>query len=534
MSKKNIVIGLLGTTLDQAGRSTKRWLRWRPSVSVCQQEQLNIDRFHLLYDPRFHPLAKQVSEDIDDVSPDTDIILEKLPIKDPWDFEEVYSSLLDFCENMNFDRENNNYFIHISTGSHVAQICLFLLTEARYLPGVLLQTSPTRKDESLGHMAAAGTCSIIDLDLAKYDRLASRFEQKKLDDISFLKSGIATRNSAFNRLIEQIETVAIRSPEPLLITGATGAGKSQLTRRIYELKKIHNQVKGEFVEINCATLRGDGAMSALFGHVKGAFTGALEDRPGLLKTADGGICFLDEIGELGLDEQAMLLRAIEEKTFLPLGANREVSSDFQLICGTNRDLRLCVKKGSFREDLLSRINLWTFELPSLKNRSEDIEPNIDYELSRYSSQTGRKVSFNKEARLLFLDYSVSSQALWSSNFRDLNGAIKRMATFADNGRITETIVKDEIVRLKERWKDPEAENSESKLLQLVSLERLSSMDLFDKITLNAVLEECGKYANLTKAGRALFSKSRLTRENPNDADRLGKYLKKYNIRWSDL
>ena len=121
-------------------------------------------------------------------------------------------------------------------------------------------------------------------------------------------------------MIEQIERVAIASRAPLLLTGPTGAGKSQLARRIFELKKARRQVAGEFVEVNCATLRGDGAMSALFGHVTGAFTGAVEDRPGLLRTADGGVLFLDEIGELGLDEQAMLLRALEEKTFLPVGA----------------------------------------------------------------------------------------------------------------------------------------------------------------------------------------------------------------------
>src|SRR5947207_4777052 len=142
--------------------------------------------------------------------------------------------------------------------------------------------------------------------------------------------------------------------------GPTGAGKSRLARRIYELKKARHAVKGEFVDLNCATLRGDGAMSALFGHTKGAFTGALKERPGLLRKADGGMLFLDEIGELGLDEQAMLLRALEDKTFLPVGSDRELKSDFQLVAGTNRDLAARVAGGQFREDLLARINLWSF------------------------------------------------------------------------------------------------------------------------------------------------------------------------------
>jgi len=128
-----------------------------------------------------------------------------------------------------------------------------------------------------------------------------------------------------------------------------------LAKRIYELKKHRRQFTGKFVEVNCATIRGDGAMSALFGHVKGAFTGAMQERPGLLRTAEGGMLFLDEVGELGPDEQAMLLRAVEEKRFLPLGSDKEVRSEFQLIAGRNRDLQLDVAEGRFREDLLARI-----------------------------------------------------------------------------------------------------------------------------------------------------------------------------------
>ena len=124
----------------------------------------------------------------------------------------------------------------------------------------------------------------------------------------------------------------------------------------------------------------------------------MRDRPGLLLSANEGVLFLDEIGELGLDEQAMLLRALEEKRFLPLGGDREVSSDFQLIAGTNRDLADAVRTGGFREDLLARINLWTFRLPGLADRREDIEPNVDYELEQFRRRTGTAVTFSKEAR----------------------------------------------------------------------------------------------------------------------------------------
>jgi transcriptional regulatory protein RtcR len=121
----------------------------------------------------------------------------------------------------------------------------------------------------------------------------------------------------FNQLIEQIWTRGHPRQRTDSLMGPTGAGKSQSARRIFELKKTRHQVTGAFVDVNCATLRGDSAMSTPFGHHKGAFTGAAKDRPGLLRSANGGLLFLEEVGELGLDEQAMFLRALKEKRFLP-------------------------------------------------------------------------------------------------------------------------------------------------------------------------------------------------------------------------
>ena len=521
---RTVVIGFVGSSLD-SGRGPGRWEKWRPSLSICQQQDLVVDRFELLHSRDHASLARGLSVDIAAVSPETAVNLHLCDPSDPWDFQQVYGCLHDFARQYRFDVEAERYLIHITTGTHVAQICMFLLTEARYFPGSLLQTSPPRRQTA----DAVGRYDLIDLDLSRYDQIAARFAHERAESAAFLKSGISTRSVVFNQMIERIERVAVRSPAPLLLSGPTGAGKSLLARRIHELKKVRHKVSGEFVEVNCATLRGDSAMSTLFGHVKGAFTGAQTERAGLLRKAHRGVIFLDEIGELGLDEQAMLLKAIEEKRFLPLGADQEVRSDFQMIAGTNRDLQAAVAAGRFREDLLARINLWVFALPALRERREDIEPNIDYELERFASTHDLRVRFNVEARREYLAFATASQSVWSGNFRELSASITRQATQADGGRITMELVRDEIARLDAAWR-PQPQGSE--LTSLLSADALAQLDLFDRLQLEAVLGVCRASKNAADAGRQLFAVSRTRRSVANDTDRLKKYLARFGLEWA--
>jgi transcriptional regulatory protein RtcR len=527
VEKKQVIIGLLGSVLD-AGFHEERWNKWRPTVSLCKHPDLSVARFELIYDPKFQDTANVVMADIPRVCGGTEVRGTPLALKDPWDFEEVYAALHDFARGYAFKPDEEEYLVHITTGTHVQQICLFLLTESRHFPARLVQSSPA----DAKRRGAAGKFAIIDLDLSKYDRLASRFGTEQKEARTFLKSGIATRNERFNRLIEQIEHVAMHAKEPILLTGPTGAGKSQLARRIYELKKARHQVTGAFVEVNCATLRGDAAMSALFGHVKGAFTGALKDRAGLLRAADGGVLFLDEIGELGRDEQAMLLRALEEKRFSPFGSDVEVSSDFQLIAGTNRELLPAVREGRFREDLLARTNLWTFRLPGLRERPEDIEPNLDYELEQFARKSSQRVTMSREVRDEFLQFAQSPAARWTANFRDLNACVTRMATLASGGRITREVLTGEFERLRESWAGPALEDDhDSTLLPLLGERRLEKLDLFDRVQLAYVARVCRASETLSEAGRKLFAVTREKRQTANDADRLRKYLARFELDW---
>ena len=523
-----VLLGLLGTTLDR-GRGVKRWNRWRPSVSACSQPDLLVDRFELLHQPSWDQLAKVIADDIHSLSPETRVQAHPLTLTDPWDFESVYEELAEFAAGYPFDPDAEDYLVHITTGSHVVQICLFLLTESRQIPARLLQTGPDKE------RGTHGRHTVIDLDLSRYDRLAQRSADARTEARHVLKDGIDTKNAAYNALIDRIELVALRSTEPMLVLGPTGAGKSRLARRIYDLKRQRRQVVGEFVELNCATLRGDAAMAALFGHVRGAFTGAVRDRPGLLRAAHQGVVFLDEIGELGADEQAMLLRALEDKRFLPVGADKEVTSDFQLIAGTNRDLVEDASKGRFRDDLLARIDTWTFRLPGLADRREDIAPNIDHELERVARSDGQIVRFNREARRRYMAFALSPQASWSRNFRDLGASIRRMATLADGGRITEALVTEEVSRLERAWHASSGATTDwHDTLRPILGERISEIDRFDAVQLAEVVRVCQRATSLSAAGRSLFSESRKRRRTVNDADRLRKYLARFELTFADL
>lgn len=536
---KTAIISILGTTLDN-GFGLNRWQRWRPNISLCLHDDLQIDDFHLLHDPHHHKLFEQITADIAIVSPSTQVIGTPHDVSDPWDFAEVYANLLKFCETFNFD-PNTRYFVHLTTGTHVAQICWFLLINNHFLPAKIIQSSPPNKD----HQSVAGVYHTIDLDLSRYDELTASFLAKQQANVATLKSNIATQNPSYNQLIEQIEKVATRSTAPILLIGATGAGKSRLARQLYTLKQQQGQVTGEFIDINCATLRGDTASSMLFGHSKGAFTGAVSSREGLLKKANNGLLFLDEIGELGLDEQAMLLTALEMGEFYPVGSDKPVTVSLQLMAGTNKDLRLAVQQGTFREDLFSRLNTWTFFLPSLKERIADLPANIDYELERLGNLAQVNYRFAPNALRCYIEFAQSDDALWLGNFRDLTASMARLTTLSDDFCITLDHVKAEILRLKQLWAlglSPQQATYQpinSKVLQrYLNAEQINALDDFDKIQLTGVIQRCetGRQQHKSQAdvGRQLFAQSRKQLKNPNDSDRLRKFLLKFGLKYEDF
>src|SRR5262249_40113792 len=163
--------------------------------------------------------------------------------------------------------------------------------------------------------------------------------------------------------------------------------------------------------------------------------------------------------------------------------------------------------GRFREDLLARINLWTFSLPGLHARPEDIEPNLQFELDQHARKTGNRVTFSKEARQRFLSFALSPAAAWKGNFRDLNAAVACMSTLALGGRISLEIVEEETGRLRDLWADPPGATAEDTLREFLAADRVSDMDVFDRVQLAQVVAICRKCRSLSEAGRTLFGAS---------------------------
>jgi transcriptional regulatory protein RtcR len=200
-----------------------------------------------------------------------------------------------------------------------------------------------------------------------------------------------------------------------------------------------------------------------------------------------------------------------------------------------------VAQGRFREDLFARINLWTYTLPGLSQRPEDIEPNIDHLLAIHAAENHRVVRFNAEARAAYLRFAQSGEAVWSGNFRDLSASVTRLATLADGGRIPVALVDAEIARLRWLWKHAgpsaamaAASHGDIDLDALLGDERAAALDLFDRLQLEAVVRVCRRSRSLSDAGRQLFQASREQRSVMNDADRLRKYLAKHGIEWSRI
>ena len=228
--------------------------------------------------------------------------------------------------------------------------------------------------------------------------------------------GIVGRSSALQKVLEQVAIVA-PTDSTVLLHGETGTGKELIARAIHNLSSRHQRT---FVRMNCAAIPSGLLESELFGHEKGAFTGALMQRKGRFELADGGSLFLDEIGDISLELQPKLLRAIQEQEFERLGSSKTISVNVRLIAATHRDLPAMIRDEKFREDLFYRFNVFPIEIPPLRERREDIPLLVNYFVSKVSGRMGRQIrSISKRAM------EMLTNCPWKGNIRELANFIER-------------------------------------------------------------------------------------------------------------
>ncbi len=251
-------------------------------------------------------------------------------------------------------------------------------------------------------------------------RRTNRELRKQLDK-RFGLEGIVGHSAPMQRVFDVLQQVSSTNAT-VLILGESGTGKELVARAIHNNSPRRD---GHFVAVNCAALSQGLIESELFGHVKGAFTGAATSKDGMLVYADGGTLFLDEVGDMPLETQAKLLRVLETREVTPVGGNRVQKVDIRLVAATNRDLRKMADEQKFREDLLFRLQVVTVELPPLRGRAGDVPMLIDHFIGELSEEHGREVrGITPEARAVLVRYD------WPGNVRELRNAIENMVLLA--------------------------------------------------------------------------------------------------------
>ncbi len=315
--------------------------------------------------------------------------------------------------------------------------------------------------------------------LAQHRRLVLENRNLRQTVDSRAPGGMIGGSPAMLKVLEMVDRVA-SLPSHVLITGESGTGKDLVARAIHDRG---NRAKAPFVPINCAAIPETLLESELFGHVKGAFTGAVDNKEGLLKTAGEGTIFLDELGEMPLPIQAKLLRAIESREIQPVGSTRRVQVHARILAATNRDLRAEAHSGRFREDLFYRLAVVEIHVPPLRERREDIPLLANHFLEKYARELGRGIlRISREALRLLAGHD------WRGNIRELSNAVERAVIFAANEDITPSDLPDPVRAATPR--EPEYSHN----LREATAE-------FERAHILRVIEQCG--GNKRKAARLL-------------------------------
>jgi transcriptional regulator with GAF, ATPase, and Fis domain len=284
-----------------------------------------------------------------------------------------------------------------------------------------------RAEEALQENVAALKNAFEEIQLLKDQLYKENLALREEIDVNRMFEEIVGSSPALQVVLSGVAKVA-PTDSTVLITGETGTGKELIARAIH---KRSQRASRAFVSVNCAAIPRDLIASELFGHEKGAFTGATQRRLGRFESADGGTIFLDEIGELPAEMQIALLRVLQEREFQRVGGNESIRADVRVVAATNRDLQAAIADGRFRDDLFYRLNVFPIEVPALRERKPDIPLLVEYFVDRYASQAGKKITgISKKSMELLETYS------WPGNIRELQNVIERSVIISDSENLS--------------------------------------------------------------------------------------------------
>ena len=355
--------------------------------------------------------------------PNLNVAVRDLPLNDPTDYLEILAWLRQHYQEISSVHPQADYFISVASGTPQMHACWFLLAASGEMPATLLHIRPLK-------FVTADRPLLEEVDLTRpgFPEVRSSLAAPEIPDLpppdlekAIRQSGIVGDHPSIHKALE---TCALLAPSaaPVLILGETGTGKELFARFIHRLS---GRPADRFIPVNCGAIPAELVESLLFGHVKGAFTGALRDQAGKFTQAHSGTLFLDELGELPPAAQVKLLRVLQDGVVEPLGAGKGQQVDVRLIAATNKDLRRAVREGQFREDLYYRLNVGEIQLSPLRERRSDIPKLALHVLDRLNARLKRP------KRLTPAALSRLQGQAWPGNVRDLENALERSALLSN-------------------------------------------------------------------------------------------------------
>jgi transcriptional regulator with PAS, ATPase and Fis domain len=355
---------------------------------------------------------------------DDQIDLFDIELSSPVDYDEIYAKVARNLQGAKLPREDVELTFHLSPGTPAMTVIWIVLARTRF-PARLIQTARgagTLEVEFFTDVASAFLPEYLQRSSARMETLA-----KGPDSVPTEFSGIVHRSAEMRRQITLAKRVAAFDV-PVLILGETGTGKELFAKAIHAAS---GRASGRYIAVNCGAIPRELANSELFGHVKGSFTGATANRTGHFLEASGGTLFLDEIGDLPLDTQVRLLRALQEKEIVPVGSSKPLKIDVRVLAATHRDLQREVSTGAFREDLFHRLAVGILRLPPVRERDGDLELLAEYFIKQINESGNGKpealaIELSQDARLALREHS------WPGNVRELYHTLTRASIWAES------------------------------------------------------------------------------------------------------